>query len=190
MDPIPALANRVNQGLADSLVKNRLCTLDDTEEAMPQLKQHLLDGNIKQASLLKILCWDLKRMNEGDVLDFLVDEHRLGYCNPANYTVDRSALPPFKLEECWATMALPFDQVQGVFFVATAHYLSEAVRDHWVKRLRPDIIWFASDLSALSMGLDELEKLEAKAGKPKESETDKPTASSTAGLSDKQKGGA
>jgi hypothetical protein len=172
MDPIPALANRVNQGLADSLVKNKLCSLDDTEEAMPLLKQHLLDGSIKQASLLKILCWDLKRLDESDVLDFLVDEHRLGYCNPANYTIDRQKLPPFKLEECWATMALPFDLVEGVFFVATAHYLSQTVRDHWVSRLRPDIIWFASDLSALSMGLDELEKLEEKEASPDKAEAD------------------
>ncbi len=161
-DPANALANRVNQTLGDELVKLKLVSLEVKEKAVPILKQYLLKGEVKRSSLLKILCWDMSELEEKEVLDHLIEEHTLGYCNLANYEVQRDRLPMFRANECWATMSIPLDFMEGVFFVATCHYLSSAVKEHWEKRLNRDIVWMISDLSGMTMCLEKIEKMEAR----------------------------
>ena len=161
-DPANALANRVNQTLGDELVKLKLVDLETKEKAIPVLKQNLLKGEVKRSSLLKILCWDMKELEEAEVLDHLIEEHMLGFCNLSNYEIQRERLPVFRSNECWATMSIPLDFMEGVFFVATCHYLSSAVHEHWEKRLNRDIVWMISDLSGMTMSLEKIEKLEAR----------------------------
>ncbi len=55
-------------------------------------------------------------------------------------------------------MSLPFDLLEGVFFVASCSYLSKVVVAHWEKRLCRDIVWYIVDLSSLTMTLERLEK--------------------------------
>lgn len=161
-DPANALANRVNQSLADNLVKMKLVSMELKEAAIPKVKEHLVRGEIKRASLLKILSWDMQEIEEKIVLDHLVEEHNLGYCNLLNYEIQRDRLPTFRISECWATMSLPIDFLEGLFFVTTTHYPSEEARKHWEKRLNREIIWMISDLSSMTMTLEKLEKVEAK----------------------------
>jgi hypothetical protein len=59
---------------------------------------------------------------------------------------------------CWATWTVPFDKEEDFYFVATAYYLSPAVRAHWTKQLGKNILWYATTLEVIS---DYLEKLEA-----------------------------
>jgi len=162
IDPAIALANRVNQSLGDELVKLKLVSMEAKEKAVPMLKEYLVKGEIKRASLLKILCWDLKEIEEKVILDHLVEDHNLGYCNLINYRIQREKLPHFRINECWASMSVPIDFLEGVFFVATAHYHSLEARAHWEKRLERDIIWMISDLSSMTMTLEKLGKIEAK----------------------------
>jgi hypothetical protein len=162
VDPALALANRVNQSLGDELVKQKLISLETKEKAIPFLKEQLVQGEIKRASLIKILCWDMKAVEEKAILDHLVEDQNLGYCNLINYTIHRDSLPVFRTNECWASMSVPMDFMEGVFFVATCHYLSEAAREHWEKRLNRDIVWLLSDLSSMTMTLEKMEKIESK----------------------------
>lgn len=160
-DPAIALSNRVNQSLGDELVRHKLITLETKEKAMPALKEFLMKGEVKRASLLKMLCWDLKEMEEKEVLDLQIEESNLGFCNLNHYTLKRDKLPPFKTSECWATMSVPVDFLEGVFFVATCNFLCPEVRDHWTRRLNLEIVWMLSDISGMTMTLEKLEKAEA-----------------------------
>ncbi len=162
VDPAVALANRVNQSLGDELVKAKIIDLETKEKAVPFLKEQLVKGEIKRASLLKILSWDMKVFEEKVILDHQIEEYNLGYCNLVNYTVRRESLPTFRTNECWASMSIPVDFLEGVFFVATCHYLSVAAREHWEKRLDREIIWLISDLSSMTMTLEKIEKIETK----------------------------
>lgn len=162
VDPAIALANRVNSSLGDELVKLKLVEMEAKEKAIPLLKEQLVKGEIKRASLLKILCWDLKVLEEKEVMDHLIEDLNLGYCNLMNYQVKRDKLPHFRINECWATMSIPIDFLEGVFFVTTSHYYSAEARLHWERRLNRPIIWMISDLSSMTMTLEKLEKIEAK----------------------------
>ena len=64
------------------------------------------------------------------------------------------------LGACWATWTVPFDHDEGFYFVATAYYMSPAVRTFWEKKLDAPILWYGATLEMLG---DYLEKLEAKA---------------------------
>ena len=162
LDPANALANRVNQSLGEALVRMKLVSLETKEKAIPLMKRHLVKGEIKRASLLKILSWDMNELEEKEVLDHLVEESNLGYCNLLNYTIQRDRLPTFRVSECWASMSIPIDFLEGLFFVTTAHYLSEESRKHWERRLNREIVWMISDLSSMTMTLEKMEKIEAK----------------------------
>ena len=70
-------------------------------------------------------------------------------------------------------MSLPFDLMEGVFFVASCHYLSKEVINHWEKRLCRDIVWFIVDLSSLTITLENLEKEAEISENPKDKEEDK-----------------
>ncbi len=162
MDPIISLAQRANQLMGEELVRRKLAQPEMIEQAAPLLEKYLKEGEIKRASLLKILIWDLELLEEKKILDFHIDEHHLGFCNITNYNIDRESLPDFKLGECWATMSIPLDFISDVFFVATANYLSPAVIEHWEKRLTPNIFWYVADLTILTRTLESLEKEEEK----------------------------
>jgi hypothetical protein len=51
---------------------------------------------------------------------------------------------------CWATWSVPFDHEEEFFFVATAYYLSPAVRTFWEKQLGGPILWFGATLEAVA----------------------------------------
>ena len=57
---------------------------------------------------------------------------------------------------CWATWSVPFDKEEEFYFVASAYYLSPAVRNHWEKALGGPILWFGTTLDGVA---DYLEKL-------------------------------
>ena len=160
MDPFKSLAQRVNEVLGKELVRRRLAHEQMIEEAMPIFNDFIAKDAIKRASILKIISWDLDLIEEKSVLDYQIDHCNLGYCNLVNYQIDRDNLPHFTLEECWGTMTLPFDFMAGVFFVATSSYLSPDALEHWGKRLSREIVWFVSDLSTLTLTLEEMEKEE------------------------------
>lgn len=160
-DPVKALAYRASASLGEALVKEKLAEEEMiAKQGLPALRKHLDRGNFKRASLLKILTWDLNLVDEKKVIDHHIEDYNLGYCNLAHYNIDQTLLANFTLKECWATMSLPFDLLEGVFFVATCNYLSKDVISHWEKRLCRDIVWFIIDLSTLTMTLERLEKEE------------------------------
>ncbi len=146
--------------MCDELIRLRLVESKMVDQAKTQMANHLEQGEIKNACLLKILTWDLKLLEEKRVLDYQIEKFNLGFCDITNFDIDRDELPEFKLRECWASMSLPIDFMSEVFFVATAHYLSSDVISHWETRLCRDIVWFVADLSSLTLALETLEREE------------------------------
>ena len=163
MDAVIALAESGNCEMGEELVRLKLAEQEAIDQVVPVFEEHLRNRNFKRACLLKILTWDLDLVDEKVVLDYQVEEFNLGYCNVVNYDLDRTRLPEFTFNECWVTMSLPIDFVNGVFFVSTASFLSANIKEHWEKRLTPNIIWFLSDLSSLTRALEQLEKEEERA---------------------------
>jgi hypothetical protein len=51
---------------------------------------------------------------------------------------------------------VPFDREEDFHFVATAYYLSPAVRSHWEKKLGGQIIWQATTMDIIADFLDRI----------------------------------
>ncbi len=159
-DPIRSLALRSNFRMGNELSRLKLAEPVQVKQCHPDLYDHLESNTIKRGSLLKILTWDLNLIEEKTILDYTVEEFSFGFFNLTNYEIDRSELPDFRLEECWATMTLPFDLIEKVFFVSTCSYLSSDAVKHWERRLSRNISWFVCDLSTMTMALENLERAE------------------------------
>jgi hypothetical protein len=52
---------------------------------------------------------------------------------------------------------VPFDREEDFHFVATAYYLSPAVRTHWEKKLGGQIIWQATTMDIVADFLDRIQ---------------------------------
>jgi hypothetical protein len=65
---------------------------------------------------------------------------------------------------CWATWTVPFDHEEDFWYVASAYYLSAAVRTHWEKQLEGHILWYGTTLDLVA---EYLEKLEGATGPAK-----------------------
>jgi hypothetical protein len=58
---------------------------------------------------------------------------------------------------------VPFDKEEDFHFVASAYYLSTAVRSYWEKQLGGNILWYATSLEIVSDFLERVEAGRAKA---------------------------
>ncbi|QXD22734.1 hypothetical protein F7C95_12365 [Opitutia bacterium ISCC 51] len=152
---------RSNRFLGNNLVNHELITLDQLEEANNALLDKIDAQNVKEASLLRILMWELDMLKESDLINFLVDQYEIGLANMGFYSylgVEEGEEPLYSLEDCWATWTVPFDQENGFYFLATAYYLSQPVIDMWEEKLAGKILWFATELVGLSTLLENAEK--------------------------------
>jgi hypothetical protein len=61
---------------------------------------------------------------------------------------------------------VPFDKEEDFYFVASAYYLSTAVRSHWEKQLGGNILWYGTTLEVVSDFLEKIGGSPAKAVEP------------------------
>ena len=153
--PIVMRANRL---LGASLVDHNLVKLEDLEKANERLLEVIASDQTRQMTVLGILAYEMKVVKEEDVLLYLVDNEGLGLVDLRNYEVHDELRKTLDLSVCWATWSVPFDREEDFTFVATAYYLSPAVRAYWEKQFGTTIVWYGTTLEILA---DFLEKREA-----------------------------
>jgi hypothetical protein len=149
---------RANRQLGTALVEYNLVKLEDLEAANERLLEHVAAGEMRQASLLSVLVYEKKVLKEDEVLHHVVDDHALGVVDLRGYEVPEDIRKDLDPAECWATWSVPFDREEDFHFIATAYYLSTAVRSYWEKRLKGPIVWTATSMENIG---DFLEKLQA-----------------------------
>ncbi len=149
---------RANRLLGASLVEQNLVKIEDLENANEQLLELVAGEHPRQTTVLGILAYKLKALREEDVLQHLVDEHGLGLVDLRNYEASEELKKTMDIGACWATWSVPFDREDDFHLVATAYYLSPAVRTYWEKKFEGPIIWYGTTLEMIG---DFLEKLES-----------------------------
>lgn len=163
-----SLLMRANRLLGASLVENNLVKVEDLEAANDRLLELLETGAVKQASLLSVLLYEKKVMTEEALFQHLVEDHGVGLIDLRTYDVPEETRKALNLDACWATWTVKFDQEEDVHFIATAYYLSPAVRTFWEKHLKGPIIWFATTIESITEFLEKLEGETKKAAPPME----------------------
>jgi len=155
---------RANRLLGASLVDHNLVKLEDLENANGRLLDVIASDQTRQMTVLGILAYEMKVVKEDDVLQYLVDNEGIGLIDLRNYEVHDELRKTVDVGACWATWSVPFDREEDFTFIATAYYLSPAVRAYWEKQYGTTIVWFGTTLEILA---DFLEKLETERGPAK-----------------------
>jgi hypothetical protein len=157
------LLMRANRLLGAALVETNLVKIEDLEAANERLLELLQSNAERQATLLGVLIYEKKVLSEDDLLHHLVDNDGIGLIDLRTYDVPEEFRRNVDLGSCWATWSVPFDKEEDFYSVATAYYLSPAVRSHWEKQLGSNILWYATTLENIS---DFLEKIETDQTRP------------------------
>ena len=162
------LLMRANRLLGSALVEHNLVKFEDLEAANERVLELAGQGDFRRASVLGILVNELKVLKEEQLLHAMMEEHGLGIVDLRNYEVTDEVKKELDLGMCWATWTVPYEKEEDFWFVATAYYLSPAVRTHWEKKLGGTIIWHATSTEVVAEFLDRLqaERDEATKAKP------------------------
>ncbi|MDB6094393.1 MAG: hypothetical protein JWM32_1955 [Verrucomicrobia bacterium] len=147
---------RANRLLGAGLLEANLVREEDVTKANESLMAIVDNDAPRQSTLLGILAYDLKVIREEDILQFCVDEEGLGLIDLRGYDVHDDVKKTIEVATCWATWSVPFDHDEDFYFVATAYYLSPAVRSFWEKQFAGPILWFGTTIEVIA---DYLEKL-------------------------------
>lgn len=153
---IRSLLMRANRLLGASLVEANLVTVDHLESAYEKLLELISEGTPRQCTLLGVMAYDLKVVREEDILQYCVDEHHIGLIDLRNYEGAEDARAAVTQAACWATWTVPFDRDEDFTLVATAYYMSPAVRTFWEKQIGGPIIWYGTTLEEIAEMLERL----------------------------------
>jgi hypothetical protein len=151
-----SLLMRANRLLGAALVERNLVKIEDLESANEKLIELVATDEPRRCTILGILSYEMKVLKEDDVLHHLVESDGVGLVDLRDYEVPEEAKKLIEPGACWATWSIPFDREEEFFFVASAYYLSPAVRMYWEKQLGGPILWFGTTLDTIA---DYLEKL-------------------------------
>jgi hypothetical protein len=147
---------RSNRLLGSALIEHSLVKFEDLEAANERLLEIAATGDMRRSSVLNILAYETKVLREEDLLHHVVDDHGVGVIDLRGYEVPEEVKRDIDVGACWATWSVPFDKEEDFHFVATAYYLSPAVRTHWEKALGGHIIWQATTMDIIADFLDRL----------------------------------
>ena len=148
---------RSNRLLGSALIEHNLVKFEDLEAANERLLEIAATGDMRRSSVLNILAYETKVLREEDLLHHVVDDHGVGVIDLRGYEVPEEVKRDLDLGACWATWSVPFDKEEDFHFVATAYYLSPAVRAHWEKTLGGQIIWQATTMDIIADFLDRVQ---------------------------------
>jgi len=146
---------RANRLLGAALVEHNLVKIEDLESANEKLIEIVATDQPRQSTILGILAYDMKVLKEDEVLHHIVEADGVGLVDLRDYEVPDDLRKDLDIGACWATWSVPFDREEEFYFVATAYYLSPAVRTYWEKQLGGPILWYGTTLEAIA---DYLEK--------------------------------
>lgn len=146
---------RANRLLGANLVEHNLVKIEDLELANEKLIEIVASEQPRQSTILGILAYDMKVIKEDDVLHHIVETDGVGLVDLRDYEVPDDLKKDLDVGASWATWSVPFDREEDFTFVATAYYLSPAVRNFWEKQVGGHILWFGTTLEGIA---DYLEK--------------------------------
>lgn len=166
-----------NRVLGTRLVEAGLTTLEEMDAANESFITLARKKDLKRASLLRILIFDNQTLKEERLLDYQIEEHHMGAVHLENYHLDDILLLQQPYEIMRASWTIPIDFVNERWFLASAYYLSDVVRQFWEERLQGRITWLVSPLNQFESTFESLEaKFEEKTESTPGSEGSAPSA--------------
>lgn len=141
---------RANRALGSSLVDHNLITIEALDAANERLLELTADEKNENVSLLHILVYEKQSLTEEQLLAYEVEEMGLGMVDLSGYDQPYDLRKKLDVDACTATWTVPFDVEEGTHFLATAYYLSPAVRSFWERQLETPILWFVTSMENIN----------------------------------------
>jgi hypothetical protein len=145
---------RANRQLGAQLAEQNVVGLEVLAAANEAFIDGLEIGQPRDRTVLGVLVYKLNALKEDEILQHVVDAHGVGLVDLSAYEIPDDLRAYAEIDACWATWSVPFDREEEFFFVATAYYLSPAVRQYWEKRLVGPILWFGTTLEGVATVLE------------------------------------
>jgi hypothetical protein len=155
-----SLLIKSNRVLGTRLVEAGLTSVEEMDHANEAFIEFARAKDIKRASLLRVLVYDDQSVKEERLLDYQLEHYPVGAVMLENYKLDEESLAPHPVELMRASWTLPIDHVNGRWFLATAYYMSDIVREFWEERLEGRVSWYISPLSQLEAVFESLAEQE------------------------------
>ena len=149
---------RSNRRLGASLVENNLVDISDLEMANEKLLDVVKEGINRRSSVLSLLVWEMTCLEEKDLISHQVEQHNILPVELENIEPEETLVKDLDPQICWATWSVPFEVVDGFYFLASCYYLSPTVREFWEEYLKGPVIWFVSPMMQLADTVEWMEK--------------------------------
>jgi hypothetical protein len=146
---INRLVLKANRSLGSRLGEIGLVGIDALDEANEIFVTRLREGILKEASLLRVLLYDLQAFPESDLFSHQIENDRVGAISLDAYQVQDEVVSTVSLDECLATWTVPIDHWHGTTFLASAYQPSEFVRQFWSERIESRVSWMACPFGEL-----------------------------------------
>lgn len=154
-----ALILRSNRFLGSALVDRGLVSVDDLELANEKFMDAFQAAELKRASILNTLLFDIKSLDEHILLEHLVEEFGLGLIDLDFVELRSLRSYGIDLSLCWATSTIPFDKIENTYMLATCYRFSAPVLKYWEEQLNGAVIWYGSASVSMTRGLERLEEI-------------------------------
>jgi hypothetical protein len=151
-----SLLMRSNRLLSVQLVEENLIKVDDLEAANEKLLDLISSGTPRQRTVLGILAYDLRVVNEETILLHQRDTDATGVVDLRHYELNEKLKEDIDLDACRATWSIPFDVEEDLTFIATAYYLSPSVRKYWEEKYDGKVLWYGTTLEMIAEYLESL----------------------------------
>ena len=148
------LVLRSNRFLGAALLERGLVSNEVLEAANEKLLEIVQAGDLRGASLMNILSFELKALDEAALIDSLVEEDDVSLIDLINYDLSKFRDMRVNTDVCWATFTIPFDRVEDFYMVATGYYLSEPAKQYWTDELDGKIIWYVASIASIAEALE------------------------------------
>ncbi|MGE9294649.1 MAG: hypothetical protein ACQKBW_13645 [Puniceicoccales bacterium] len=154
MIPNRPLVLRSNRFLGSALIERGLLKNEDLEAANERLLEAIQKGDARTANLLNILLYDLRNLEEADLIDSIMEDEGIGIIDLANYDLAFLKDSKVDIDLCWATYTVPFDQVEGFTMIATAYYLSKPAMTFWEEQFPGPVLWYVCSVGSIAESLE------------------------------------
>ena len=172
-----SLLIKSNRVLGTRLVAAGLTSVEEMDKANEDFIGFARAKDIRRASLLRIMIYDHQSLAEESLLDYQLENYSVGAVMLDNYDIDEEINEDIPLELMRASWTLPIDRVGNRWFLASAYYMSDIVRNFWEERLEGRINWYISSMSQLELQFEAMAAKEAELATQKAAEQEQPEIS-------------
>jgi len=171
---------RSNRTLGSLLLEKKLITSDQLDTANEKLLEHLEKDDLRRASVLHVLIFEMQVLNEDAYLEAVIDKFGVALIDLHSCQFKKVADLSLDLTACWATWTVPFDVVDDFYLLATLLYPSPQVVKFWSEKYAgKNIIWYALSVRSFQSAMEKLEHVKTESARAAQAHTAKTAAKSS-----------